>query len=456
MRGGHRHHAFHHGHHRRFGWSPSARLAWFIRGKLHRRLFVWFGATILVTGLAVVAVTSTFNRGGLGVPDAMRGLGHLFVGDISERWDAPVERDAWLEDLTRSLRLAVVLDDPGRRTQQTFGTPRGRALYTAPIVRRGARLGQVTVYADPSRAGHGAQVALALFAAFLVLWNASGRLARHLMRPYAELTRIAEDLGHGQLSSRVELHPHQSRETRVLAESLNSMAERIEKQLSNQKELLAAVSHELRTPLSRIRLLVEIARSRGLEEETALELDQEAVEMDFLVGELLASARLDFSAMALRPVNARDLGERALERAGVEPARLSVPDEALDFDADPTLISRALANLLENARRHGGGVERLVISRMEGFVRLLVEDQGPGIIRGDEEKIFQAFYRSAVRSTEGDAENERGSLGLGLALVRRIAEAHGGSAFARNGPAGGAQVGIELPLRAGNAPRDGF
>jgi len=217
------------------------------------------------------------------------------------------------------------------------------------------------------------------------------------------------------------------------------MADRIEKQMADQRVLLAAVSHELRTPLARVRLLVELARERGADDKTLDELEREVMEIDTLVGELLASSRLDFAALKPVELDAVEVAIRALERAGVDPAVLCVETPRTRFLGDPTLIARALANLVDNAVRHGGGLLALRIQQRPGSIAFEADDAGPGFADGDEERAFQPFYRGAKQS-----RSDGGSLGLGLALVRRIAEAHGGSAHAYNRPGGGARVVVEL------------
>jgi two-component system, OmpR family, sensor kinase len=290
-------------------------------------------------------------------------------------------------------------------------------------------------------AGGGGRIAFALIAAILVLWGAAGALAALLVRPLEDVVRLSCAISDGDLKARLRLPawhpPHHGTEAQIIAEAVNRMAERIERQLTDQRELLAAVSHELRAPLAHLRLLAERARERGADAKTGAEIEAEVAEIDALVAQLLANARLDFAATDARPLDAVELAVRAVERAGLDPTVLDVEEPAPRPVADPTLLGRAIANLLENGRRHGGGVETFRVRRADGGrVAFEVDDRGPGFAPGEAERAFEPF-RSG-----GQGE----SLGLGLALVRRIAEAHGGRAYAMSRPDGpGARVGFEVP-----------
>jgi signal transduction histidine kinase len=161
------------------------------------------------------------------------------------------------------------------------------------------------------------------------------------------------------------------------------------------------------------------------------------LEIDALVGQLLASSRLDFGRMERRPVDGAEAAALALERAGLPAARLeAAADGGLRATADPTLLARALANILANAAEHGGGPARLRVRRDGDALAFEVEDAGPGFSAEELPRVFERFYR-------GDRK-AGGSLGLGLSLVRRIAEAHGGRAWAENLPGGGARVGFSI------------
>jgi signal transduction histidine kinase len=396
---------------------------------------MWFGATILLTVLAAASVVEYGWR-----HETVRV--QAFVGGRFERvWDSPSERDELARAIARDFELSVILEAPDHVALATFGAGCRKTPVHLPVRRDGQIIGYFTACGDRHATGHGWRVALALFVTGLMLWTASSAIARRLSRPMAELDRVARELGHGNFAARVALdRRHRFGEAAALAGTINDMAARVQRHLTEQRELLAAVSHELRTPLARIRLLTEMSRERGASPKVLDDLDREVMEMDALVGDLLASSRMDFAALSRRPLDAVETASRALERAGADPTALVVErenDEAgpIPIQADATLLGRALANLIDNAKKHGGGVETLKVKRANGHVTFEVEDHGSGFVDGEEGRVFEPFYR----------RSEQGSLGLGLSLVKRIAEAHGGRAYAANRDGGGAKVGVEIP-----------
>jgi signal transduction histidine kinase len=400
---------------------------------------MWFGATILFTVLAVAGVLHLAGGDASWKRETQRV--QAFVGNrFAHVWDSPAERDELGRAVSRDLDTTVTLEDTARAPLATFGASCRGGLLRVPVMRDGVPLGSVAICAERYRPQPW-RAALALLVTGLVLWTASSKIARRLSRPMGELARVAHELGSGNFSARVRLADHQRfGETAALALTMNDMAARIERHLAEQRQVLAAVSHELRTPLARIRLLTEMARDQGTNAKTLDDLDREVVEMDALVGDLLASSRLDFAALSRRPLDAVETASRALERAGADPTALVVEREegqgAIPIQADATLLARALANLIDNAKKHGGGMQALRVKRENSHVAFEVEDQGEGFAPGEEGRIFEPFYR----------RGEQGSLGLGLSLVKRIAEAHGGRAYAENRTEGGARVGVELPV----------
>jgi two-component system OmpR family sensor kinase len=307
-----------------------------------------------------------------------------------------------------------------------------------------------------ARYAHGPSKLLLIGLAGIALFSFSGKIARRIARPLYELSNVASEIGKGNLGARA-VATGRIDEIANLARAVNDMAARIERQIAGQRELLAAVSHELRTPLARLRVLLDIARERGTTEAIFTDWERELLEMDQLVGELLASARLDFQALSPSPLDGLDVARRALERAGAPADRLVSEVPAAPFIGDPTLLGRALANLLDNAHKHGRGLSRLVVSTPPGKVVFSVEDRGPGIPAALSEQVFEPFVQAPSGQGDGGAERAgHSSLGLGLALVARIARAHGGRVHAQCPPGAvtGACLVLELPLEPPRAAAD--
>ncbi|ATB49529.1 HAMP domain-containing sensor histidine kinase [Corallococcus macrosporus] len=420
------------------GYWHMGRLGGFVRARLHRRLFMWFGLSILATG-AVVATVMSLVGGGTWKQEGDRV--RTFVGhQFEEVWDEPARRNALVESIARDLQVGVELRDTSGAVLARTKEPCRRPEFNLPVVREGVPLGTVRACYASFRPKSPLRMALPLVLSCMVLWLAAGKLARRLARPMDELVRATRELGSGRLDSRADIAPHVTGEFAVLADAFNDMAGRIEKQVADQRELLAAVSHELRTPLARLRVLTELLRDRGGNPKTLDQVDREVVELDALVGELLASSRLDFGQLTPRVLDGQTLASQALERAGLASTLLDVQAEHAGLVGDATLLGRALANLLENARKHGAGADALRLQERGEHLAFCVEDRGPGLQPGEDVRIFRPFYRK----DHGTEAREAGSLGLGLALVQRIAHAHGGEVFAENRPGGGARVGFTV------------
>ena len=294
-------------------------------------------------------------------------------------------------------------------------------------------------------AGHWVSVAggsrrLVAGIAFATMWIASGMIAWRLSRPLLAVIDTAKRIGEGDLKARIAPPAGRRRrhggELDVLATAINDMAARIERQLEDQRELLAAVSHELRTPLGHMRILIETARERGADDRALTELETEVARLDDLVGRLLASSRLDFGQLDRRAVDVGALAVDVASSAGVAADKVGA-DADTRAEIDPTLIRRALANLIDNARVHGGGAVAVRVERRGDDVAVEVDDAGPGV--PDERRADAGT--PFVPSTGG-------GLGLGLALVHRIAIAHGGRAWILDRPGGGARVGFAVPIQA--------
>lgn len=277
-----------------------------------------------------------------------------------------------------------------------------------------------------------------ILAVVMVSWMGSGMIAWRLTRPLSMVVEAARSIGEGKLDTRIEVRGRG--EVAILGAAINDMAARISAQLAEQRQLLAAVSHELRTPLGHLRVLLETARSRGLPQPLFDQLDREVVDLDHLVGKLLASSRLEFGQLERKPMELGELVAEAALAAGVAPEAIAAEQDCR-APVDPTLVRRAVANLLDNAARHGGGAVAARIKGGTDEVAIEIDDAGPGVPAERRADAFAAFVPSAA-----------GGLGLGLALVQRIAAAHGGKAWIEDREGGGARVGFSVAREIG-APR---
>ncbi len=415
---------------------------------LARRIFHWFGASILFTVLVVTAgmwlvgrvLPTEWSR------DLDRVALHL-SHQFAPVWDRPAERDATAQSLARDFDLSIRLLDVNRETLSEVGDVECFIphRFELPLSRDGVVFGHLAICRDDVHPPGGfVKLVVSLALMGLVLWMASLMIARRITRSLSHVASVAEGIGHGDLSRRTNLSRHRTEEVQILADAIDDMASRLEKQIEDQRELLAAVSHELRTPLGHLRVLIELVRQRRADPaklERPLDgMESEIAEIDRLVGELLASSKLDFGVVDEKHLAARDVAATALERRGLDTGLLAVEGDP-HVVADAALVGRALANLLDNATRHGGGATALRVSEDDGFVVFEIIDAGPGVADADKARIFQPLQKG---------ESDRGSLGLGLALVERIATAHGGRTGVEDAEGGGARFFLALPI-AGRA-----
>lgn len=278
---------------------------------------------------------------------------------------------------------------------------------------------------------------LALVAAAVAL--GAYPIVRRLTKRLEALQQGVERWGEGDLGRRL---PEEGQdEVAFLAQRFNVAAARVQALLLSHKALLANASHELRSPLARISMGLELMQTQP-SPGTREEIRRNIRELDQLIDEILLASRLDASPDDLGPLEPVDLvglGAEECARTGADfetaPGVTTVVVTGLT-----RLLRRALRNLLENARRHGGGEVRLSLQTRDGLAELRVRDQGPGVPAALRERIFEPFFR-----LPGASERE-GGVGLGLALVRSIAQRHGGSVEYQDNPEGGACFVLRLPL----------
>jgi two-component system OmpR family sensor kinase len=277
-------------------------------------------------------------------------------------------------------------------------------------------------------------------------------VAASALRPVEAMRRRAAEISASEPGRRLPVPPSRDEVAR-LGETLNEMLSRLEEAFQRERTFVADASHELRTPLAILKAELELAmRGSRTPEELELAIRSAAEETDRLAqlaDDLLVVARSDQGRLPVRLVEVRvgdlleSLEERFAERCAAQQRRISVdPDNGLEVRGDPLRIEQALANMIENALRHGRGAIGVSASRSGQSIEFHVTDEGPGFPPGFIETAFERF-------TRGDPARTRGGSGLGLAIV---AEAHDGSADAANRVEGGADVWISLP--ADRTPED--
>ncbi len=408
--------------------------------RLQKRLFWWFGFTTFMTCLVAFGVMRLASPDAHGWRKDAQRLEQFASGRFAQVWDDAARRRELTEAVAQAFDASLRVEDAQGRLLTAVGEECRKGAVKLDVRRDSIALGTVHGCLQSRTPPWGAVVAT-LFAVFLTIWAATGKLAHHLTQPLQDLTRVTRELGEGKLESRVRLGYHHKGEVGILAESINEMAKRIERQLKDQRELLAGVSHEIRSPLARLRVLAELLQGGSSTQDLPGKIEREVAEIDDLVGKLLASSRLDFEALDLQALCARDVALRSLERAGLSPELLTDTSHEAAVRGDATLLSRALGNLLENAQHHAGGVASLTLRASETHVCLDVADAGPGLTDQALAHGFDPFYRG---SQDGQTSS-RGALGLGLSLVRRIARAHGGDAVIVNRSEGGALATLSIP-----------
>jgi two-component system, OmpR family, sensor kinase len=451
------------------------------QGRLYRR---FYGFTLLVV-LASVGVA--FLIGNIGHAQQFRehflhvgtGVAQLAAEQLAPALADPQKLQASLNAIAGRLdaRLAVFGPDrqPLARSGEAIPTPPASEFDEAtqngssvghemglghwvlfPILHDGALRGYlqgalVRRLEPPSlwRAASSFALVLILVALFMV------PATRGVTRPLEQLTVSIRRFGAGDFSHRVPVHGHD--EIAKLAVAMNEMAERLSTLLHTQRELLANVSHELRSPLARIEVALELARGQANPEGPLAEIADDVGELSRLIDDVLATSRLELRPESARPsrLSIPDLLDQASRRAvaaGLASSRLKLdlqPDLP-DAMADGELCAHALQNLLDNARKHTPEATQVTLgaAREGDRIRLFVRDAGPGLPAEELPRLFEPFYRPDASRTRAAG----GGAGLGLSLVRRIAELHGGEPEVKSAPGQGTTFSFTVPAAGDPGP----
>jgi signal transduction histidine kinase len=387
--------------------------------------------------------------------------GKLVVADVPD--EATAESQAWIYAGKRVLvapRTAHARVDSaadglagGPRRYQDVESPAER-LLAEPVIDGGRRVGTVVV--ATSRSPYESTRNTALIASIVlavVLIFVLGVVARLLLdaalRPVARMTNSAAEWSETDLDRRFGLGPPTDELTR-LAATLDALLDRLAAGMRREQRFSAELSHELRTPLAKIstqsQLLLSAPDLPPEQREEAEAVLRAADEMREVIEVLMASARADAGVVGRDTADVERAARASLDAAKQEGAERGIAFELLPSNgagplratAEPKLVERILAPLVENATRHARSRATVRIVRNGAWLEVAVEDDGPGVERGEGAKIFEPGFQGAGGDTD------HGGAGLGLSLARRLARSAGGDVEADAGAEGGRFV-VRLP-----------
>ena len=456
--------------------------------RLFARIYLHFLGGLLVVAIAVSLLFAFTARGAFVQESSGRTSRHVasLVGETFGDRPALARR---VQQINKDLELDLVVRDLQGRVLAGAGAE--RPTFTAEQlaqVRSGLRMVQpdpewsvASPVRDPKTAAVIGTVettahrrarwrgltrpAMMLGLMVVMFAGAAALLARRISRPLERLTAAVRRLGTGDLAARVPLDqrtwwrrrpPSRGDELAELTQAFNDMAERIERLIAGQNELMANVSHELRSPLTRIRVALELL-PRDEEADARLhDVEADLDELERLIEDVLTTARLDATGLPPHPsrMDARQVMADLAERASRDPATAGLTvslggSASVECVADPALLRRAVWNLIENAAKYGAPPITLAAEREGSDVVLSVTDEGAGIPPEERERVLAPFYRlDKARTPEGPTHG----FGLGLTLAHRVAEVHGGRivigpANGQGGREHGCRVSLILPAR---------
>ena len=361
--------------------------------------------------------------------------------------DAPVrDQQGAIEALHRKLRFDIALYRPDGNLIAMAGKPppRFESNRARPGWRRGPGGPNFALHLPDGRWLIARQVRertnptfwLTAFLALVALAVAVGAypVVRGLGRRLERLKAGVEQFG-GDLGARVKVEGRD--ELAALAQSFNRSAQRIEDLVAAHRLMIANCSHELRTPLTRIAVAASLL-GEAADAKTREQLRGDIAELDHLIEEILLMSRLDAQPSLDRHEPVDLLALAAEEAAHYD---LEASGTPVTVQGDRLLLRRLVRNLLENAKRYAGnGPITISVTADGGRALIEVVDQGPGVPAAERDRIFEPFHRLPETSETG-----RGS-GLGLALVRQIAQRHGGNAVCLATEPVGSCFRIDLPV----------
>jgi signal transduction histidine kinase len=388
--------------------------------------------------------------------------GKLVISDVPD--EATAESQAWIFAGRRVLAAprtaharvnsAAAGLAAGPRRYQDVESPAVR-LFAQPVIDEGRRVGTVVVAASRTpyeRTRKTALIASVVLAVLLII--VLGVVARLLLdaalKPVARMTESAAEWSEKDLDRRFNLGPATD-ELTLLAATLDGLLDRLAAGMRREQRFSAELSHELRTPLAKISTQAQLLASSpdlGSEQHEEAEVVLRAAEeMRDVIEVLMASARAEAGVVGHDTADVETAARASLEAARPEAEERGISFELLPSNgagpmratAEPKLVERILAPLLENASRHARSRATLRIARSGQWLEVAVEDDGPGVPVGQQATVFEPGFRG-----DGAGNANHGGAGLGLPLARRLARSAGGDVEADADAEGGRFV-VRLP-----------
>ena len=425
-----------------------------------------FGRAVIITVLPLILVQAV----GIFVfydrvwETVTRRLTHAIAGEVAmtiEHWQrapGPEDRAATLAMAERQLGMRIAVSDGARLAapmagegsgilerrmvqalRERVGRPFDLDVWGQPrdvilLVQLDTGVMQIVVSRERVFTTNAYVMILWMVGSSILLFVIASVFMRNQVRPIRELAAVSEAFGKG---GDIEgYRPSGASEVRQAGAAFVVMRERLRRFLLQRTEMLAGISHDLRTPLTRMKL--ELALLDDSPSVAGLRAD--IADMERMVESYLAFVRGDGEEQPEPTDLARLLADLvAGEQREGHPVRL-ITEGDLVISLRPQAVRRSIRNLLANATRHGARIE-LRAKRRERSVKILIDDDGPGIPSGLREEVFKPFFR-----LDASRNSSTGGVGLGLTIARDVVRAHGGDIWLEDAPLGGLRVRIKLPV----------
>jgi two-component system OmpR family sensor kinase len=278
------------------------------------------------------------------------------------------------------------------------------------------------------------RVLLILVLSMLAVAPLAWLFARRLAEPITAFANAAERLGRDPRATPLELTG--STEVVAAANAFNMMQERLRRYVEDRTAMIGAIAHDLRTPLTRMRFRIE-----ATPDDVRAKLSSDIDQMEAMISAALAFVRDTTRPAERTKLELASLLESVVDEAAETGGKATVERaEKIVIEGDPIALKRLVANLVDNALKYGCVARGRVFA--EGDMAIIeIDDDGPGIPLAELERVFEPFFRG-----EPSRNRETGGIGLGLAVVRSLARAHGGDVTLINRPEGGLRACVRLPI----------